>query len=94
MLGGPHRIEAALLHCDRQLRRGDRVIREKDRGAEFHEALPNRSSPPMLGCVARPGNLGVSTAPAKEGVFEMQSIASAWQLPPAHTYDLAGSPQR
>jgi nucleotidyltransferase/DNA polymerase involved in DNA repair len=45
----------------------------------------------MLGCVARPGNLGASTAPAKEGVFEMQPIASALQLPPAPTSDLAGS---
>src|SRR5215472_18024390 len=40
MLGGPHRVEAALFHRDRQLGRGDRVISEKDRGAKFHGFLP------------------------------------------------------
>jgi len=47
----------------------------------------------MLGCVARPGNLGVSTAPANERVVGMSSIVSARQLPPAPRYDLAHSPR-
>src|SRR6516162_9638707 len=35
----------------------------------------------MLGCAARPGNLGVQTAPVKKGPCRMPSIVSAWQLP-------------
>src|SRR5215831_2024478 len=58
MLGSPHRVEAALLHRERQLGRGDRVISEKDRGAEFHGSLLNRAEQPKLGCATRPSNLG------------------------------------
>jgi len=36
----------------------------------------------MLGCAARPGNLGVSTRPVKKGPCRMPSIVSAWQLAP------------
>jgi hypothetical protein len=39
------------------------------------------SSPPMLGCATRRGNLGVSTAAAKEGAFGMTSIVSAGMPP-------------
>src|SRR5262249_3390066 len=44
MLGGPDRIKAALLHRGRQLGRSDRVIGEKDRGAEFHRSLSSHAA--------------------------------------------------
>ncbi len=40
MLGRPHRVEAALLQRDGELRRGDRVVGEKDRRAEFRCLAP------------------------------------------------------
>jgi hypothetical protein len=39
----------------------------------------------MLGRAARPGNLGISTAPAKVGPFGMPSIVVPWQLAYAAT---------
>ena len=41
----------------------------------------------MLGCAARPGNLGVSTAPVTEGPFAMPPIVRGRQLAPAGKHD-------
>jgi hypothetical protein len=41
----------------------------------------------MLGRAARPGNLGISTAPAKVGPFGMPSIVGPWQLTPKGKHD-------
>ena len=44
------RVETALFECDGQLRRGDRVVGEKDRAAEFHLSPPNAHlAAPILG---------------------------------------------
>jgi len=42
VLGDPKRVEPALFQRRRQLGRGDRILGEKDRRAQFHRGPPRK----------------------------------------------------